>query len=119
VKTELAVAQPLSGTGAGASGCRSFSPRTADQDMQIWLGVRPGDTAASVSLSAAAAPPGSINYAAVQLLPPKPPWASVLVELTVPAVGTGYLNDNDAGADIVIFWNEGTVLTLCGLAPRA
>ena len=61
-------------------------------------------------------PPGTTQYVAAVLAPPRGPSSSVAVELAVPANGTGYLSDNDPGAQLVISWTSGTPLRLCGLA---
>ena len=97
-------------------GCLAFSPEAANQSMQVWVRIPSGGQSASLQLTTSPAAPGTINYVAVTMVPARPPAASVPVELTVPTIGTGYLNDNYAGADLVITWTEGTVLTLCGLA---
>ena len=110
IRTEYGVRTPA------RHGCAAFSPEAANQDMQVWVRIPPGTNSASLELAASPAAPGTINYVAVVMVPPRPPAASVPVELTVPTVGTGYLNDNYAGADLVLTWTEGTLLTLCGLA---
>jgi hypothetical protein len=107
-----------SATARTKGGCVTFSPQAISQNMQIWLRVGPGSKSASAELEAIPASAGTINYLAALLEPAQPPSSSVAVELTVPTVGTGYLNDNYAGADLDIVWTEGTPLTMCGLATR-
>lgn len=105
--------------GTAKHGCVPFSPQAISQNMQIWLDMAPGTTSASVDLQSIPASSGTVNYAAALLVPPQPPSSSVAVELAVPTVGTGYVNDNYAGAKLVIVWTEGTELTVCGLATRS
>ena len=76
-----------------------------------------GETSASLKVEASPAPPGTINYAAALLVPSRPPSTSIPLELAVPAKGTGYLNDNYGGADLVLTWVEGTSVTMCGFSP--
>ncbi|HTW06167.1 MAG TPA: hypothetical protein VME46_01565 [Acidimicrobiales bacterium] len=111
----------LAAASAEHAGCRLFKPQTADQAMRVWLAPAAGAATpgASVRVAAAPAAPGTTDYAAVFLVPRRPPAASVPVELAVPADGTGYLNDNYLGARIEIVWDEGTPLMLCGLARSA
>ncbi len=99
--------------------CVSFSPQTIASAMQVWLRVRPGDSSASVLVEAPPAHAASTNYLAAVLVPAHGPSSSTPVELVVPPDGTGYLTDNDAQADLVLLWDEGTALELCGISPRA
>jgi hypothetical protein len=69
-----------------------------------------------VKVSVPTPPPGTAQYLAAVLAPPGGPSSSVPAQLAVPANGTGYLSDNDPGAQLVISWTRGTPLTLCGLA---
>jgi hypothetical protein len=112
VKVEYGVASAEKG------GCMALSPQAVSQNMQLWLSVTPGAKSASAQLAATPASPGAINYVAVFLVPPQPPSSSAAVELTVPTVGTGYVNDNYPGAQLLLVWTEGTQLTVCGLATR-
>jgi len=98
-------------------GCVTFSPRAISPAMQIWLRIPGGQGSASVKVDGDPTPPGTIDYVAGLLVPPRPPSTSQPVELTVPAKGTGYMSDNDPGADVVMAWVEGTALTLCGFSP--
>ena len=59
---------------------------------------------------------GTINYLAAVLVPPQGPTTSVPLELVVPHKGKGYLSDNAPQAELVITWNVGTPVTLCGLS---
>jgi hypothetical protein len=102
--------------GAQKGGCVPFSPQAVSQNIQIWLAIEPGAKSASAKLQAIPASPGAINYVAGLLVPPQPPSSSAAVELTVPTVGTGYVNDNYSGAKLLLVWTEGTQLTVCGLA---
>jgi hypothetical protein len=96
----------------------ALSPQAVSQNMQIWMSITPGAKSASAQLAATPASPGAINYVAALLVPPQPPSSSAAVELTVPTVGTGYVNDNYPGAQLLLVWTEGTELTVCGLATR-
>jgi hypothetical protein len=84
--------------------------------MQVWLRVPPGLKAASVRLSAAPAAPGGANYVAALLLPPGGPASTNPVQLLVPASGAGYLSDNAPGTEVIILWDVGEPLQLCGVA---
>ncbi len=110
VKVERSAAPVVS------NGCVDFSPETISPPMQVWLRLTPGETAASVRLSTATAAPGVTNYVAAVLAPSRGPSSTVPVELAVPDTGTGYLSDNDAQADVVLLWDVGAPLALCGLA---
>jgi hypothetical protein len=103
-------------TSVQANGCLSFGPETLSPPMQVWLRVPPGQRSASVRVSAAAASPGATNYVAALLVPPTGPAATNLVQLVVPASGTGYLSDNDPRTEVVILWDVGTPLQLCDLS---
>jgi hypothetical protein len=106
-------------TVAGAGNCTMFLPTVTSPPFQIWLRVPPGETAASVQVSVPTPPAGTPEYVAAVLAPPDGPSSSVAAELAVPANGTGYLSDNDPGAQLVITWTAGTPLTLCGLAATS
>ncbi|HMK98127.1 MAG TPA: hypothetical protein VK425_11315 [Acidimicrobiales bacterium] len=99
----------------GRPGCLTFSPLAASLPVEIWLGFTVGGRSAAVELSAPAAPPDKDDYVGVQLVSVAPPAFSAPVELTVPARGAGYLDDNFNGADLVLTWDDATVLTACGL----
>lgn len=101
---------------AGPGRCMTFAPTVASPPMQVWLRILPGKTAASVEVIAPPPPAGSTEYVAAVLAPPDGPSSSVAAELAVPGNGTGYLSDNDPGAQLVITWVAGDALTLCGLA---
>jgi hypothetical protein len=96
-----------------------FLPTVTSPPFQIWLRVPPGETAASVQVSVPTPPAGAAEYVAAVLAPPGGPSSSVAVQLAVPANGTGYLSDNDPGAQLVISWTNGSPLTLCGLAATS
>lgn len=100
----------------GAGNCMTFVPTVISPPFQVWLGIPSGETAASVKVSVPTPPPGTAQYLAAVLAPPGGPSSSVPAQLAVPANGTGYLSDNDPGAQLVISWTRGTPLTLCGLA---
>jgi hypothetical protein len=97
-----------------ADGCTSFSPESISPAMQVWLRVSPGERAASAKVSAPPASPGVTNYLAAVLAPPRGPASTTPVELAVPDGGVGYLSDNYPGADLVLLWDVGAPLTLCG-----
>ena len=96
--------------------CLTFDPDDVAAPVQVWLKIPAGEQAASVRVIVPPATSASANYLAGVLVPPVPPTTSVPAELAVPPKGTGYLDDNDAGAQMVAMWNVGTPLTLCGLA---
>ena len=95
--------------------CLVFDPEAANPPIQVWLRMAPGEPSASVRAIVPPAAGTSANYLAGVLVPPTAPSSSVPVELTVPAKGMGYLDDNDPQAELVVMWNVGTPLTLCGL----
>jgi len=101
---------------AGAGNCITFVPTVTSPPFQVWLRIPSGATAASVQVNVPTPPPGTTEYVAAVLAPPGGPSSSVAVELAVPANGTGYLSDNDPGAQLVISLSSGTPLRLCGLA---
>ncbi|MGO9660073.1 MAG: hypothetical protein ACLP7F_17185 [Acidimicrobiales bacterium] len=105
-------------TSVQANGCLDFGPETISPPMQVWLRVPPGQQAASVRLSAAPASPGVANYVAALLVPPGGPASTSPVQLLVPADGTGYLSDNEPRSEVVVLWDVGTPLQLCGLSRR-
>jgi hypothetical protein len=53
---------------------------------------------------------------AALLVPANGPAASTAVQLLIPPTGTGYLSDDDPGAELLLLWDVGTPLDLCGLA---
>jgi hypothetical protein len=99
----------------GAGNCVTFVPRVVSPPFQVWLSIPAGEKAASVQLNVPTPPSGSTEYVAAVLAPANGPSSSVAVELAVPGNGTGYLSDNDPGAQLVISWSSGTPLELCGL----
>jgi hypothetical protein len=103
-------------TSVPADGCLDFGPETISPPMQVWLRVPPGQNSASVRLSAAPASPGVANYVAALLVPPTGPASTNPVQLVVPASGTGYLSDNEPRSEVVVLWDVGTPLELCGLS---
>jgi hypothetical protein len=126
-KTALLAQAPFSGrfafvravdaaTSVQANGCLDFGPETISPPMQVWLRVPPGHEPASVRLVTAPASPGVANYVAALLVPPAGPASTSPVQLLVPADGTGYLSDNQARSEVVVLWDVGTPLQLCGLS---
>ncbi|MGA3221292.1 MAG: hypothetical protein ABSE77_19820, partial [Acidimicrobiales bacterium] len=126
-KTALLPQAPFSGrfgfvravdaaTSVQANGCLNFGPETISPPMQVWLRVPPGQEPASVRLSTAPASPGVANYVAALLVPPAGPTSTSPVQLLVPADGTGYLSDNKPGSEVVVLWDVGAPLQLCGLS---
>jgi hypothetical protein len=99
-------------------GCLLFVPDTTSP-LQVWLRLPAGEASASLLVKAPPAAPGAIDYVAGVLVPPGGPSSSVPTELVVPARGLGYLSDNDPRAQLVVTWNVGTPLTLCGLTEPA
>jgi hypothetical protein len=106
-------------TSPQGDGCTDFGPETISPPMQVWLRVPHGQQAASVKVSAAPAAPGAANYVAALLVPPAGPASTSLVQLLVPDDGTGYLSDDQPGTEVVILWDVGTPLQLCGLSGGA
>ncbi len=98
-----------------AGGCLALVP-TGRGPVQIWLRLAPGDKTASLRVISPEADTGTVNYLAAVLVPRQGPTTSVPLELVVPHKGKGYLSDNDPGAELVITWNVGTPITLCGLS---
>jgi hypothetical protein len=96
-------------------GCLALTPNSTSP-VQIWLRLAPGNNAASLLVVSPEAAAGTINYLAAVLVPPQGPTTSVPLELVVPHKGKGYLSDNDPQAELVITWNVGTPVTLCGLS---
>ena len=96
-------------------GCLGLTPVSTDP-VQIWLRLAPGEGSASLRVISPPAVTGTVNYLAAVLVPPRGPTTSVPLELVVPHKGKGYLSDDDPQAELVITWNEGTPLTLCGLS---
>jgi hypothetical protein len=104
---------------AAPGNCTTFVPTVTSLPMQVWLRMPPRGTGASVQVSVPTPPAGTPEYVAGVLSPPGGPSSSVAAELAVPANGTGYLSDNDPGAQLVISWTSGSPLTLCGLAAAS
>jgi hypothetical protein len=100
---------------ASAGGCSTFSPQSVSQPMQIWLQLLPGETAASVHVSSPPAAAGLTNYLAALIVPREGPSATNPAELAMPAGGLAYVSYNDPDAKLVLMWNVGTPLKLCGL----
>ena len=96
-------------------GCLALAPVSTDP-VQIWLRLAPGEGSASLRVISPPAATGTVNYLAAVLVPPQGPTTSVPLELVVPHKGKGYLSDNDPEAELVVTWNEGTPVTLCGLS---
>jgi len=105
-----------SATSLQANGCYDFDPETVSPAMQVWLRLSAGERSASVRVSSSPAAPGVTNHLAALLVPPEGPASTDAVQLAIPAGGTGYLSDNDPGADLVLLWDVGTPLELCGLS---
>ncbi len=98
-------------------GCLTLTPTPVSTDpVQVWLRLAPGEPSASLRVISPPAATGIINYLAAVLVPARGPTTSVPLELVVPHKGKGYLTDDDPQAELVITWNEGTPLTLCGLS---
>jgi hypothetical protein len=104
-------------TSVQADGCTDFAPETVSPPMQVRLRLQPGVPSASVRVVSAPASPGLTNHVAALLVPPRGPASTTPVQLTVPAGGTGYLSDNDSRSELLLLWDIGTPLELCGLAP--
>jgi hypothetical protein len=104
-------------TSRQANGCFDFAPETISPPMQVRLRLSPGEAAASVRVISSPASPGLTNHLAVLFVPPSGPAATSAVQLTIPPGGTGYLSDDDPGAEVVVLWDVGTPLQLCGLVP--
>ncbi len=62
------------------------------------------------------ASPGLTNHLGFLLVPRNGPVSTNAVQLAVPAGGTGFLSDDDPRADLLLLWDVGTPLELCGLA---
>jgi len=95
--------------------CQGFSPVSASQPVQIWLQPVAPAGLASVLLDAPPAPAGTTDYLAALIVPRGGPAATQPAELAMPASGTSYLSYDDADAKLVLLWDAGTTLTLCGL----
>lgn len=106
-----------SATPRGA-GCVRFEPLSASAPVQVWLAMAGGAGTASLLTLSPPAPAGTVDYLAAVLVPRRGPTSSVPVELAVPGDGRGYFDDNYPGARVVLTWDSGTPLTLCGLEPR-
>ena len=106
-----------SATSVQADGCTDFAPETVSPPMEVRLRPVPGGHSASVRVVSAPASPGLTNHVAALLVPRTGPGSTTAVQLTVPPDGTGYLSDNDSRSELVLLWDIGTPLELCGLAP--
>jgi hypothetical protein len=104
--------------GTSSNGCTTFLPQAVSPPMQIWMHMPATEQAASIEIESSPPPAGATDYLGAMLVLPREPSSSP-VELTVPARGTGYLNDNDNGADLVILWTEDTPVTLCDFSRSA
>jgi hypothetical protein len=111
------VSATRSATSVQADGCTNFSPETVSPPMEVRLRLVPGAHSASVRVLSAPASPGLTNHVAALLVPRTGPASTNAVQLTVPPDGTGYLSDNDSRSELVLLWDIGTPLELCGLAP--
>ena len=80
-------------------------------------GCSPESPAPRYGSSAAPRRQGATDHLAALLVPPAGPISPAPVELAVPPGGTGYLSDNDPGADLLLLWDVGAPLELCGLSP--
>lgn len=100
---------------ASTGGCSTFSPQSVSQPMQIWLQLLPSETSASVQVSSPPAAAGLTNYLAALIVPREGPSATNPAELAMPAGGLTYVSYNDPDAKLVLMWNVGTPLKLCGL----
>jgi len=96
-------------------GCLTLVPE-GTSPVQVWLRLARGQKSASLRVISPPAATGTVNYLAAVLVPPSGPTTSVPLELVVPHKGKGYLSDNDPQAVLVITWNVGTPITLCGLS---
>ncbi|HTT91824.1 MAG TPA: hypothetical protein VMF65_19880 [Acidimicrobiales bacterium] len=103
-------------TSRRANGCLDFAPETVSPPMEVRLRLPAGEPGASVRVISSPASPGLTNHLAALLVPPSGPAATSAVQLTVPPDGTGYLSDDDPGAQLLLLWDIGTPLELCGLA---
>ena len=96
-------------------GCLTLAPQSTNP-VQVWLRLPAGERSASLRVISPPAATGTVNYLAAVLVPPSGPTTSVPLELVVPHKGKGYLSDNDPQAVLVITWNVGTPISLCGLS---
>jgi hypothetical protein len=106
-----------SSTSRQANGCVDFAPQTISPPMEVRLRLAPGETGASLRVVSTPASPGVTNHLAALLVPARGPAATTAVQLTVPPGGTGYVSDDDPGTELLLLWDVGTPLDLCGLAP--
>ncbi len=97
------------------AGCLTLAPQSTNP-VQVWLRLPAGEGSASLRVISPPAATGTVNYLAAVLVPPSGPTTSVPLELVVPHKGKGYLSDNDPQAVLVITWNVGTPISLCGLS---
>jgi hypothetical protein len=102
-----------------ANGCLDFAPQTVSPPMEVRLRLRPGENGASARVVSAAAAPGLTNHVAALLVSPSGRATTSAVQLAVPLAGTGYLSDNDPQAELLLLWDVGTPLELCGLEGGA
>ena len=122
--TAAAAAPPAAKATAGATpgrpqgGCTTFAPVASSEPVQVLLRIAKGESSASISLSATPVPsPASgPQYAEVSLVA-SASLRSAPVEVSIPAQGSGYLDDNFAGAEVALSWPQGLTLTACGLEP--
>ncbi len=99
------------------NGCVDFAPQTLSPPMEVRLRLAPEEKRASLRVVSAPASPGVTNHLAALLVPAGGPAATSAVQLMVPADGAGYLSDDDPGTELLLLWDVGTPLELCGLAP--
>jgi hypothetical protein len=104
-------------TSRQANGCVDFAPQTISPPMEVRLRLGPGEKGASLRVVSAPAAPGVTNHLAALLVPASGPVATSAVQLMVPPGGTGYLSDDDQGTELLLLWDVGTPLELCGLVP--
>jgi hypothetical protein len=98
------------------NGCLAFDPETINPPVQVRLRLLPGQRAGSVRVVTPPASPGLTNHLGVLLVPRNGPVSTNAVQLAVPPGGTGFLSDDDPRADLLLLWDVGTPLELCGLA---
>ncbi len=111
----ILVGATRSSTSRLANGCVSFAPQTVSPPMEVRLRLAPGENGASVHVVSAPATPGLTNHVAALLVSPSGRASTTAVQLAVPLAGTGYLSDNDPEAELLLLWDVGTPLELCGL----
>jgi hypothetical protein len=94
--------------------CVTFTPEALSPAMSLELSVPPGQPSASIELFAAGGG-GAARSIDAFLTPAHGPASSVPVVLALPASGHGWLDDNDPGSKVVIYWAGPGPLSLCGL----